>query len=853
MAASSQRVLMGLGARSLELDWEPALAVALVKGALIQVYKGETLDDTWVITQREAREEGISIAGVAPDWLLGLESEGPLIEDHEYLAGNNKVFNPGFELGDLYYRLGEDTLWAIAETVALAGAWARSPRNGLFSAFLNLDPIDEYYLPETDDILEADRDYDVLPGEAYRLSAWVRRLLGSVGRLRLRALLGGTFAHPNLVPAFGPTEWDDFSEFPGDTVVADGSITIGPCTRRQLVGNYQFDQGVDGLDGWTVTEGTWAVDGLLASPEGPTARSGLAQSLNVFRGETWRIEADIEPFSPTDGEAFIQIDQLDESTPIVFDYTSKIPGNGDTYGVFGHVQEDIEIRDATDTIAIFLVVQDVTVTQDVTFGFTRVLVSRVKGNRATTEMVFSYPILPGRTYEGGCSMTPGTAFVSGAVEVFAVFSADGRDTITQQLTSVELKPGEAQFPSITVKPPSGYDEFFIRFVGLDIVGDAVTVASLQIKDSDPNTSVFEVKSAESEADYTELTFDMDVPAGAEKFRLQIVAESQSAGWEVDDLDAHRIGATSTVAQIAEALLSDFDTGNPQLLPGDINGDDVITYDWHIINQHNRDALKHLLEGGVAASLREYRVNTDLTVDVGTAAEVFEDRTDLVFTESDIDVLVSPSIAEDATNRATHIKVIGATRRRANGDSFTITATAEVPWADSMLDAFGEPLHRVRLVENSTINHPDYAAKAAAFLADQEAARPKACTLRLSSDRARGAGIREGQWIYVYSPDAGLVDEANEHLAQDGSVIFPERIRVLSVTETYGEGDCSAVLVRPGQDDLELGTSGDGQSGVRWADKTEITVQLGAYVPDFVVNGQEDPGKQFMRYRAQALR
>jgi hypothetical protein len=224
---------MGLGHRSLSLDWDPDLVEAIRPGqSVIQIYRGEVLDDAWVVLVKDPREDGIALDGVGLDWFLGLDTEGPLISDAEYLACNDKLANGGFELGDLYWRLAEETAWRVATTSTYVGG---TPRSGQWFASLALDPVDEDYLPLDDDLIDSDEPVRVLSGQQFAALAYAKRFAGSVGRIRLRALLSGRVVHPNVLPGL-LAGWTDTSEFPTDCDIdgVTGLATIGPTSRTGM-------------------------------------------------------------------------------------------------------------------------------------------------------------------------------------------------------------------------------------------------------------------------------------------------------------------------------------------------------------------------------------------------------------------------------------------------------------------------------------------------------------------------------------------------------------------------------------------------------------------------------------------
>jgi hypothetical protein len=540
--------------------------------------------------------------------------------------------------------------------------------------------------------------------------------------------------------------------------------------------------------------------------------------------------------APQDFDTF----RASDPTPYLYISEAGLDQN-DLLNAWKHFEHEFEIGEDVATMWLdlhFYGIEDPALIQ----VWDAITLTRIKGNRCALESPV-FAVTPKRSYSGTVTAEMPVTLIDGTLRVIARYSAEGRADVLEDLASLDAAPGETKILNYTVRPPSGYDECVIILAGEDVEGDSFTnVTVSDLVDTDDSSRVVEVKSPETQSSYVALPLTVAIPDGIEEMRLQVVAESQSAGWQVDDVSVVRSdGAPSTVAAVATALLSDAETSLALLLPGTIEGPEVLSYDWHIVNEHNLRALFDLLQGGVSPTLSEYRINPDFTVDVG--ADLFEDRTDLVFAASDLEVLDPPDITQNATNRATHILVIGATRRKANGDSFTIFAEAEVPWPEPVLDAFGNPARRVRRVEDSTINHRLYAEAYATYLAEREAATPKACRLRLSDTRAKGDGrtIKAGELIYVHEPASGLEDPTNTQIAADGSVIFPERIRVMSVSTSYGPG-YRAVLRQPGGSETNL-------AGAQWDTDTSIVLELGAFRPDLVINdGTGSTWPRFLRLR-----
>lgn len=228
---------MAMGSWSTDVDVSPSVKEALFRDdgnprklcALVYDSNDLLVYPPLPLLWGKPGKEKIEIGGPSILWDLGVQGVGPTIVDREYLSGVNKLDNPLFALDppDSYWRrASERSGWTITTNVAL------------------LTPT-----LDTDDVLEVDRNYPALPGQAWRGSA---TLFGG-GRWRIRLLFSGKFDPPNLFPLLADGAWDEqvtnnpMADEPA--FVLDGGVLKGrtPFPIYQLVQNGRFE---DGFDYW---------------------------------------------------------------------------------------------------------------------------------------------------------------------------------------------------------------------------------------------------------------------------------------------------------------------------------------------------------------------------------------------------------------------------------------------------------------------------------------------------------------------------------------------------------------------------------------------------------------------------
>jgi hypothetical protein len=293
------------------------------------------------------------------------------------------------------------------------------------------------------------------------------------------------------------------------------------------------------------------------------------------------------------------------------------------------------------------------------------------------------------------------------------------------------------------------------------------------------------------------------------------------------------------------LLEHPDFGTPLLLPGAITGSDVLTHDFRILNQTNREAMQRLSRAGLALPPREWRVNPDATFDWGLPEELFTDRTDVILTKDDVILRGVPEHHLDYERQVARVKVIGADRRRPNGLLAQIVGDATNDVGDAV-DYFGAAFSRSQVIEDSGVDHADYAASYARFVADRGTG-VDALTFTLDDWTVVGE-FKVGDWIYLYDEEAGLVDPANP-ITHETRTVWPVKLRVVSRNWRLGGGAFSVKLRRADGTVMDIPSE-----SVRWEDETAADVEVGDFLAEFTADpGGPATGDQFLAFRASAPR
>lgn len=179
---------------------------------------------------------------------------------------------------------------------------------------------------------------------------------------------------------------------------------------------------------------------------------------------------------------------------------------------------------------------------------------------------------------------------------------------------------------------------------------------------------------------------------------------------------------------------------------------------------------------------EHRVNGDASLDVGTAAQLYDTaspNTVIVRRESGTDMELTALAGdydtdEDAYDYSTRVLLLGQTVGDGNTpDTVFATGAANapvVPYADLL----GNPVKLTRLISESGETSGSVTARAALQL-NRFNRLNRSLTVR-AADYENTAGHRVGDNVYVYDPETGIVDPARE-LYFRGRVLHPDVVRV----------------------------------------------------------------------------
>lgn len=847
MAVTVQDEHQALGSWDVDVDWTPALLAELVGDdrrprkvhALIYdvnsvlIYCGPLL-------RVAGDERGLRIGGRGLAWFMGAGDDGKMIDDHEFVAGTNKLSNGNLDLVDLYWETDEGTLWAFS-----AG-----------SATLSAAPVE-------DDVMGSSESWPVRWRQEYRQTLTATRTSGSTtkGRLRLRRTYTGRFTHPELAVGYdqwGGGSYGDITISTDPAKVIDGQSHVLKIhtVNRELIANNSF---VEALTvGWEQETPTWGIVGGVPGSDGTvlrTAGGGPAskgiRALNVdgagpgyffpvVPGEEYFWDTWVSEEAGTDGSAIpgMYVGTGEAIAPNIWIWhdMETLEGSGDTRWRYYHdtftVQEPFTVM--RPTIHVF----------NHTAGawlFDNVHLWRTKGNNDSASSLSGFAGIPGRRYTAKLKFRSDTK-VTGTVQMRAYCTGSGRDPHVLQGPTLQATEGAVEEATWDIVLPSGYDVAIPRVFSGDVKGGFFWVGEWSIRDADASTLVLETKTPATHGSHTP-TVDGMVPKGAESVTVEVVAEESAGGWRLDNVDFRRINvAPATGNAIVATLLS----GLP-LTVGAVNCPEVIPYDWHVVNMTRRQALEHYCNV-VSDPPREYRVNPDRSVDVGTAQAVNVDHAPasanpIVLLPEDIDVGDLPVIEADVEERATHIKVVGAKRTRQDGFAYLVSATAAVPGTPEY-DWNGALIRRTRIVSDGTVDHIGYAQALADDLAAQEAEPALSVEATLTGVNTRPA-FREGGWIYVYDPEAGLEDVDNVTTI-DGRTVFPRRVRVLGRTRELGPSH--RIDIRRTDGTFVTLT------GVRWSDKDATSLTIGDRRPDWQADPQgHSAAVQYMRDRISAPR
>lgn len=808
MALTVRGAIMAVGGISVDLNHTPEVYEDLWDEAnnrphnlyLLVVDADDNLAyPPFVLRRVDGGEEGLSIGGPGILWEFGAGGVGPPIEDREYLSGANKLSNP---LNPAAPLVPPDLMWSVGDSGWVIGA-------GFATVAGSVDNLE-------DQLLLSEESWPVVEGASYTASVDIGRIVGteSYGRLRLRMnFRGGPFVHPDQLPAFSTWDPSTGTDIGEHDITYDGgsdSFIAGPSAMPNLVVDGEMDNGPLTADWIEVstwgqgTDGGWNGANYAFNDNSGFEVLVSTHPISVVQGQKYeaRFVGRANPGSPaTDGQAWMQMALATiAGPPYTRIDTPALKGPMPTTD-WNIVRYQFEIPEAHISMTAILLATDGTTGR---WDYDTVTLIRTEGNvDFATSPIFA--ITPGRSYRWTQPVVTDVGVRSGTVSLAMVCFVATRPAIILQGPSVKVTGGATEVIEWEFTPPSGMDVCMARIVCQDVVGGSVRFpqAGASIRQTDTSTVVPETVGPLASAGET-MTLTVAAPVGAKDVHVELVAEAYGIGWVASGFSLIRdTDDPATGDDIVADLLVNLLTGLPLSIgAGDINCPEGIPYDWRQINLTNRAALDHYCTV-VSLPVREYRLTASNPplLDVATAALLWPDPGPAsAFLPDDIDVEEIAPPATDIADRATEIVVLGNERELVSGGTLLITATAQVPGpTEEGLNL--NPIARRKYVSDGTVDHLGYAQARADDLAEQEANPAWAVKVTLSGtdeyevDRAKA--IESGQTVYLYKPDAGIIDTANETTI-NGVEVFPRRGRVLELQRDHGPSYRVVMLAPDGE-------------------------------------------------------
>lgn len=256
-----------------------------------------------------------------------------------------------------------------------------------------------------------------------------------------------------------------------------------------------------------------------------------------------------------------------------------------------------------------------------------------------------------------------------------------------------------------------------------------------------------------------------------------------------------LGDEDGKGEIIEAALafsaSAFADVVPALLPDSVQAGTITdvsgsSFTYTFLWQSPREALNYLCD----TVNGEWRLNTDFTLDAGPAEDLFVTDPVAVIVRRDtgrqLDLEAFPGStvsARDLEDFTTRVVLIGQIDGFSDLD--VVTATADIdPGLNPYVDRFGNPVVLTRIVDESGTDSGTADARAQLAL-NRFSGPEQTVTLDTSSYTIHGR-VRPGDYVWVWDPEAGAVDTANEIVFR-GERLNPIKIRVLGVTRPVQTG------------------------------------------------------------------
>ncbi|WP_199546585.1 fibronectin type III domain-containing protein [Streptomyces sp. N35] len=215
-----------------------------------------------------------------------------------------------------------------------------------------------------------------------------------------------------------------------------------------------------------------------------------------------------------------------------------------------------------------------------------------------------------------------------------------------------------------------------------------------------------------------------------------------------------------------------------------------TYSGRHVYESPRQAIQYVCDTFAAAAGTpvSWRVNGDGTLDAGPEADLYVTDPQCIISKKqagkDLGGLESVSggfaVTRDAEDFTTRIVLLA----EGEGESIA-TGTADIgPGANPYKDIHGNPLQMTRLASESdtTVTNADTRAQ---LLLEQYTGTHDGLTVETDNYYIEGA-FDVGDWVWVYDPDSGLVDTANE-VTFRGERLNPIKLQVTETSWPISEG------------------------------------------------------------------
>jgi hypothetical protein len=263
------------------------------------------------------------------------------------------------------------------------------------------------------------------------------------------------------------------------------------------------------------------------------------------------------------------------------------------------------------------------------------------------------------------------------------------------------------------------------------------------------------------------------------------------------------GKAATVFATAETFAADtFADTIAGLLPATVTAGSIAALAGTYSGTHQYESPRSALDYVVGLYDAHWRVNPDATVDAGAASDLF------VTTPAAI-ILPDRSLADevggdgvelvssagnvitnvDAKDYSTDIELIGETEGTSVTTGTATTASGDIPY----LDPQGNTLRLKRIINETATASGNATSRADLHLA-RFGTLHRDITLT-ATDTALVGTVRPGDSIYIYDPDAGLIDTANT-VDVAGGTYYPLEVQLIALeypvladmTVAYRTGD-----------------------------------------------------------------